>query len=35
MQGRRRRALWRRFDLQKLVEQRFGVDYHERYVGTL
>ena len=26
---------WRRFDLQKLIKQRFGVDYHERYVGTL
>jgi transposase len=26
---------WRRVDLQKLIKQRFGVDYHERYVGTL
>ena len=26
---------WRRIDLQKLIQERFGVDYHERYVGTL
>ena len=26
---------WRRVDLQKLIKQRFGVAYHERYVGTL
>ncbi len=26
---------WRRVDLQKAIKQRFGVDYHERYVGTL
>ncbi len=26
---------WRRVDLQKLIRERFGVDYHERYVGTL
>jgi transposase len=26
---------WRRIDLQKLIEERFGVVYHERYVGTL
>ena len=26
---------WRRLDLQKVIKQRFGVDYHERYVGTL
>lgn len=26
---------WRRIDLQKLIKQRFGVVYHERYVGTL
>jgi transposase len=26
---------WRRVDLQKLIKQRFGIDYHERYVGTL
>lgn len=26
---------WRRIDLQKMIKERFGVDYHERYVGTL
>jgi transposase len=26
---------WRRVDLQKVIKERFGVDYHERYVGTL
>jgi transposase len=26
---------WRRIDLQKLISLRFGVSYHERYVGTL
>jgi len=26
---------WRRVDLQKVIKQHFGVDYHERYVGTL
>ena len=26
---------WRRVDLQKVIATRFGVDYHERYVGTL
>jgi transposase len=26
---------WRRVDLQKIIKQRFGVEYHERYVGTL
>jgi transposase len=26
---------WRRIDLQKLIKERFGVAYHERYVGTL
>ena len=26
---------WRRVDLQKVIKHRFGVDYHERYVGTL
>lgn len=25
----------RRVDLQKVIKRRFGVDYHERYVGTL
>jgi len=26
---------WRRIDLQAVVAKRFGVDYHERYVGKL
>ncbi len=26
---------WRRVDLQKVIKERFGVDYHERYVSTL
>jgi transposase len=26
---------WRRVDLQHVIKQRFDVDYHERYVGTL
>lgn len=26
---------WRRIDLQKVIKGRFGVDYHERYVGKL
>jgi transposase len=26
---------WRRIDLQRVIEERFGVHYHERYVGTL
>jgi transposase len=26
---------WRRVDLQRLIASRFGVDYHERYVGKL
>ena len=26
---------WRRIDLQRVIKDRFGVDYHERYVGTL
>lgn len=26
---------WRRVDLQKIISERFGVEYHERYVGTL
>lgn len=26
---------WRRIDLQRVIEQRFGVVYHERYVGKL
>lgn len=26
---------WRRVDLQGVIEERFGVAYHERYVGKL
>jgi transposase len=26
---------WRRIDLKRIIHERFGVDYHERYVGTL
>ncbi|MBB6414418.1 transposase [Mesorhizobium sangaii] len=26
---------WRRIDLQRVIEDRFGVAYHERYVGKL
>lgn len=26
---------WRRIDLQRVIKERFGVVYHERYVGTL
>lgn len=26
---------WRRIDLKRVIGERFGVDYHERYVGTL
>jgi len=26
---------WRRIDLQRVIRERFGVEYHERYVGTL
>jgi transposase len=26
---------WRRIDLKRVIHERFGVDYHERYVGTL
>jgi transposase len=26
---------WRRIDLQKIVLERFGVDYHERTIGKL
>ena len=26
---------WRRVDLQRVIAERFGVDYCERYVGTL
>jgi transposase len=26
---------WRRVDLERVIAERFGVDFHERYVGTL
>lgn len=26
---------WRRIDLKRVIEQRFGVAFHERYVGKL
>ena len=26
---------WRRVDLQRVIAERFGVDYHARYVGKL
>jgi transposase len=26
---------WRRIDLQRVIAQRFGVDYHERSIGKL
>ncbi len=26
---------WRRVDLKRVIVERFGVDYHVRYVGTL
>jgi transposase len=26
---------WRRIDLKQVIAARFGVDYHERHVGTL
>jgi transposase len=26
---------WRRVDLKRVTAERFGVDYHERYVGAL
>lgn len=26
---------WRRIDLKRVIEERFGVSYHERYVGKL
>lgn len=26
---------WRRIDLQRVVKERFGVDYHERSIGKL
>jgi transposase len=26
---------WRRIDLQRVIEERFGVEYHERTIGKL
>jgi len=26
---------WRRVDLKHVIAEKFGVDFHERYVGTL
>jgi transposase len=26
---------WRRVDLKRVIAERFGVHYHERYVGKL
>ena len=26
---------WRRIDLKRVIKERFGVDFHERYVSTL
>lgn len=26
---------WRRVDIQHVIKERFGVGFHERYVGTL
>ncbi len=26
---------WRRIDLKRVIAERFGVDFHERYVGTI
>jgi transposase len=26
---------WRRVDLQRVIKERFEIDFHERYVGTL
>ena len=26
---------WRRVDLKRVIEERFGVDYHERTIGKL
>jgi transposase len=26
---------WRRIDLKRVIKERFGVDFHELYVGTL
>ena len=26
---------WRRIDLKRVIAERFGVDFHQRYVGKL
>ena len=26
---------WRRVDLQRVIAERFGIEFHERYVGTI
>ena len=26
---------WRRVDLQRVIRERFGIEFHERYVGTI
>ena len=26
---------WRRVDIKRVIKERFGVEFHERYVGTL
>jgi transposase len=26
---------WRRVDLQRIIRERFGIEFHERYVGTI
>ena len=26
---------WRRVDLQRVIKERFNIDFHERYVGTI
>jgi transposase len=26
---------WRRVDLQRVIKERFDIDFHERYVGTI
>jgi putative transposase len=26
---------WRRIDLKRVIKERFGVDFHERHVGTI
>jgi hypothetical protein len=30
-----RRRRWRRIDLKRVIAERFGVDFHPRYVGKL